>query len=190
MKTIQRRTRSYHAVQVRSVSAVIANFSAHSSLAKRPRLEVTLVPGQKVTGAKVTLSHEVGPTLDSLLDRVGLDRVRHTDGGTHRPGRESTPIGGGPILGAAGGSDPGHASIPTRLVQTNRSVDHHADDDHDNATDHYHDEAGDDDFYSHDDHDNATDHYHDEAGEDKTCQSNQTPKGNVPLAISFVAGRP
>lgn len=171
--------------------AVAANFSAHSSLATWSRLNFTLPADQKVTPAKVNLSNEVGPALEALLDRVGLSRVRHSDGDTCRPGRESTPTGPTRFLGTAGGSNTGHASILTRLFQADHSLDHPNDHHYDN-----YDHFDDDDYFSHDhnachdDYDDAVDHYDDEASQEKTGQSNQTPKWHVPLAISCVAGHP
>ncbi len=142
---------------------------------------------QKVSEAKVTLSDEVGPTLDSLCHRVGLDRVCHADGGACRPGRESTPTGRACLLDSAGGSNSGDASVLTGVIQTNRPKDHASDDhnNHDDHNDHYDDQSRNDDDHdptNDDDHDPTNDDDHG-AQEDETCQSHQTTKGHVPLAI-------
>jgi len=96
-----------------------------------------------VSEAKVTLSDEVGPTLDSLCHRVGLDRVCHADGGACRPGRESTPDR--PSLPSRFGwrSNSGDASVLTGVIQTNRPKDHASDDhnNHDDHNDHYDDQS-------------------------------------------------
>lgn len=171
LKANRRLARSHHTVHVMSIVAVAADFSAISSFDNTSDLKVMLVTGQKVIATKVRLSHESGPTLDSLRDRVRLGSLRHTYGGTRCTGREPTTSGRARILGAAGGSNTGHASLPTRFVQADCSFDHyhhhdHLDDDDDNDDDN--DNVSDNDVYGHHHYRGAADHYHHHANEEET----------------------